>query len=70
MTWVLLGLGLVLVLEGLALALAPSRIEQVLSFLASLPPERLRLIGLLAVTAGLILIWVFNQLSPQGALGP
>jgi uncharacterized protein YjeT (DUF2065 family) len=54
----------VLVLEGLALALAPSRIEQVLSFLASLPPERLRLIGLLAVTMGLLLLWAYRQLAP------
>jgi len=64
MTWALLGLGLVLVIEGLALALAPSRVEQVLAFLASLPPDRLRLIGLLAVTSGLMLIWGFRQLSP------
>ena len=49
MTWLLLGLGLVLVIEGLALALAPSRIEQVLAFLASQTPDRLRLIGLKAI---------------------
>jgi uncharacterized protein YjeT (DUF2065 family) len=64
MTWVLLGLGLVLIAEGLALALAPSRIEQVLTFLASQPPERLRLIGLLAVTIGLLLLWAYRQLAP------
>jgi uncharacterized protein YjeT (DUF2065 family) len=64
MTWVLLGLGLVLIAEGLALALAPSRIEQVLTFLASQPPERLRLIGLLAVTMGLLLLWAYRQLAP------
>jgi len=63
MTWALLGLGLVLVIEGLALALAPSRIEQVAAFLATLSPDRLRLIGLLAVTAGLILLWAFRQLA-------
>ncbi|WP_434613447.1 DUF2065 family protein [Tabrizicola sp. M-4] len=63
MTWALLGLGLVLVIEGLALALAPSRIEQVAAFLATLSPDRLRLIGLLAVTAGLILLWAYRQLA-------
>ena len=52
MIWLLLGLGLVLVIEGLALALAPSRIRAVLEFLASLPPDRARLIGLLAVALG------------------
>lgn len=63
MTWALLGLGLVLVIEGLALALAPSRLEQVLAFLASLPPDRLRLIGLLSATTGLILLWIFRQIT-------
>lgn len=52
MIWVLLGLGLVLVIEGLALALAPSRIRAVLEFLAALPPDRARLIGLLAMALG------------------
>jgi uncharacterized protein YjeT (DUF2065 family) len=58
MTWLLLGLGLVLVIEGLALALAPSRIEQVLAFLASQPPDRLRLIGLAAIATGVLLVWI------------
>ncbi len=57
MSWVLLGLGLVLVIEGLALALAPLRIEQVLLFLASQPRDRLRLIGLGAVATGVLLVW-------------
>ncbi|PLL11069.1 DUF2065 domain-containing protein [Tabrizicola sp. TH137] len=62
MTWVLLGLGLVLVIEGLALALAPSHIRAVLEFLASLPPDRARLIGLLAMTGGTGLLWLAFRL--------
>ena len=56
MIWLLLGLGLVLVIEGLALALAPSRIRAVLEFLAALPPDRARLIGLAAMATGTALV--------------
>lgn len=63
MTWLLLGIGLVLVIEGLALALAPSRIEQLLAFFATLPTDRLRLIGLAAVATGVLLVWTARQLT-------
>ena len=53
---VFLALGLVFILEGLVLTLAPSRITQILALLASLPEETRRLLGLLAVTAGGILL--------------
>lgn len=56
MATILLALGLVLIFEGLIFALAPDRVEEVLRLLASLPPETRRLIGLLALTAGGILI--------------
>ena len=52
----LLALGLVFILEGLVLALAPSRIEQILAMLASLPEDSRKLIGMLAITAGGILL--------------
>jgi uncharacterized protein YjeT (DUF2065 family) len=63
MTWVLLGLGLVLVVEGLALALAPSRIEEILAFFARLPLEARRTIGLAALAAGITLIWLARTLA-------
>jgi len=62
MSWVILGLGLVLVIEGLALALAPSRIRQALDYLASLPPDRTRLLGLAAVAGGTALVWLARHL--------
>lgn len=62
MSWVLLGLGLVLVIEGLAIALAPSRIEQVLAFLATLGHDRRRLIGLTAVAIGVVFVWLAQRL--------
>jgi uncharacterized protein len=53
---VFLALGLVLALEGLVLALAPRRIEDALRFLASLPADQRRLIGLCAVAVGILVI--------------
>lgn len=51
-------LGLLLVVEGLVLALAPSRIEEVLDFLRSLSVENRRMIGLAALAAGVLMIWL------------
>ncbi|MDQ2065769.1 DUF2065 domain-containing protein [Xinfangfangia sp. CPCC 101601] len=57
MTWVILAFGLVLVVEGLALALAPSRMEEVLRFFASLSRDRRRVLGLVSLAIGVALIW-------------
>ena len=57
MTTVLLAIGFVFLLEGLVLALAPSRLEEALRLLQALPPETVRLVGLLAMTAGGIFVW-------------
>ena len=58
MTQVVLALGLVLAVEGLVLALAPRRIEDVLRFLASLGLDQRRMIGLGALGLGVALIWL------------
>jgi len=58
MTTLLLAIGLVFLLEGLVLALAPSRLEEALRLLQTLPAETIRLIGLLAMTAGGIFVWL------------
>ena len=62
MTEILLALGLVLAVEGLVLALAPSRLEQVLALLASLGRDRRRLVGLVSVALGTGLIWLARHL--------
>lgn len=54
----LLGLGLVAIVEGLLMALAPSYLRAALEMIAALDPERRRLLGLLAVTVGVALVWV------------
>ena len=63
MTTLLLAVGLVFVAEGLVLALAPSRLEELLAQLARMPAELRRQIGLLAITLGAILLWLANWLS-------
>jgi uncharacterized protein len=56
-----LGLGMVLVIEGLVFALAPSRLEDLLKLLTSIPVETRRLIGLDAMALGAVLVsWAIS----------
>ncbi len=57
MAALLLALGLVLVVEGLVYALAPSAVEDMLEALRRLPVDQRRLIGLAALAVGIALIW-------------
>jgi uncharacterized protein len=50
--WVL-ALGLVAVIEGLVLALAPSRLEEMMAALVRLSRDQRRFVGLCAVAVGL-----------------
>ena len=52
-----LALGLVLIVEGLAYALAPQLLARMLEILRTLPENALRQVGGLAVVLGLILVW-------------
>ncbi|MEL7254672.1 MAG: DUF2065 domain-containing protein [Pseudomonadota bacterium] len=63
MEYVLLALGLVLILEGLVYALAPSLIEQMLAALRDLSVEARRLIGFFCIVMGLIFVWCAHQLG-------
>ncbi|NOD75030.1 MULTISPECIES: DUF2065 domain-containing protein [unclassified Ruegeria] len=63
MGMILLAFGLVLIVEGLAYALAPSLIERMLEALRSVPEQARRLMGLLCVISGLILLWGAYQLG-------
>ena len=54
----LLGLGLVLVFEGLVLALLPNRLEELIQMISNIPPETRRLLGLGAVAIGVVLVWM------------
>lgn len=63
MSWIFLGIGLVLVIEGLVLALAPSRIDGLLAALRSIPPQTRRVIGLGAVALGVLLVYFGKALG-------
>jgi uncharacterized protein len=63
MSLILLAIGLVLVVEGLAFALAPSRMEEIVAMIASLSPERRRVIGLAMLAAGVLLVWAARALG-------
>lgn len=52
----LLAVGFVLIVEGLVLALAPSRVEDALRLIAAIPPETRRLIGFGALALGVLLL--------------
>lgn len=55
MATILLAIGLVLAVEGLVFALAPSRLEDLLQALSALTPETRRLIGMVAMACGAVL---------------
>lgn len=63
MSLILLALGLVLVVEGLVFALAPSRLEDLLALIARIPVDTRRLIGLGAMALGVALIWLARGLG-------
>ena len=54
---IVLALGLVAVIEGLALALAPRRWEDLLRTLAAMSADTRRLIGVLLVALGVAIVW-------------
>ena len=60
---ILLALGLVLILEGLVYALAPSLIEELLKALQSLSITQRRQIGILVLALGVVLIVMARQLG-------
>lgn len=63
MSTLLLALGLVMIVEGLAYALAPSLIERMLEALRALPEGAVRQVGLLIAVSGLIVVWLAWQLG-------
>ncbi|NSX55039.1 DUF2065 domain-containing protein [Parasulfitobacter algicola] len=57
METILLAIGLVLIVEGLVYALAPSLIEDLLAALKNLSLDQRRMIGVLCLVIGLFFVW-------------
>ncbi len=55
---ILLGIGLVLVIEGLVFALAPSRLDDLVAMMAAMSRDQRRMIGLVALALGVLLVWL------------
>ena len=58
--WTILiaGLGVALALEGAAYALAPVKMQDFLRQISQLSPDQLRLAGLFALSAGVLIAWL------------
>ncbi len=63
MTVLILAFGLVMILEGLAYALAPSLLQRMLEMLSAMPQAAVRQIGALVLLAGLVLVWLAFQIG-------
>lgn len=62
MAYFLLGVGLVLVVEGALYALAPRYLKIIIQQMGGLSESHLRRGGLLALMAGVLIIWVSQNL--------
>nr|WP_203595236.1 DUF2065 domain-containing protein [Salipiger sp. PrR002] len=55
------GIALVLVIEGLVYALAPSLVERMLEALRDMPLEMRRFLGLATLITGVLLLWIARR---------
>lgn len=62
-TDILTGIALVLVIEGLVYALAPSLVERMLEALRQMPLETRRTLGLATIITGVLLLWIARRFS-------
>ncbi|WDL81779.1 DUF2065 family protein [Aeromonas bestiarum] len=61
LTSILMGLGLLLLFEGLGPLLMPKAWQQMLRLLIDQPPEQLRRIGGSLVVAGAVILWMLSH---------
>lgn len=60
MTDFLTALALLLVIEGMVLALIPHRLRWLLDRMAEMPPEALRVGGLVSASVGVLIVWLLR----------
>lgn len=63
MGYIILAVGLVLAVEGLAISLAPTRLEEALALLARLSRDQRRILGLATLATGVALIWTARHFA-------
>ena len=63
MSEILIALGLVAIIEGLVIALAPNRFEEILKFFASMQPQDRRWLGFIFIALGAIWIYIVSILN-------
>ena len=57
----IIAIGLVFFVEGLFLAIFPSRIKSILELIKNTPENKLRLLGLVFLIIGFLLIWYIKS---------
>ena len=58
MTDLMVGIGLVLVIEGVIYAAVPSAMKRMMSRLFDMPDQNLRLAGVISVAVGVLIVWL------------
>lgn len=58
MTDLMVGIGLVLVIEGLAYAAAPSLMKSVMAQMQGTSEQMLRIIGAISIALGVVVVWL------------
>ncbi|MCY4261062.1 MAG: DUF2065 domain-containing protein [Rhodobacteraceae bacterium] len=59
---IIFGLGMVAVIEGLVLALAPRWLEKTLHRISSIPIETRKMMGLGLIAVGVLILWTAKSL--------
>ncbi|MEC3862244.1 DUF2065 domain-containing protein [Mesobacterium sp. TK19101] len=54
------GIAMVLVVEGLVYALAPSLLERMLALMSALPENVIRRLGLATLATGVAILWIVH----------
>jgi uncharacterized protein len=60
MTDLVVGIGLVLVIEGLAYAVAPALMKSMMAQMQDAPDQALRAVGVVAVALGVLIVWLIR----------
>ena len=57
----IIAIGLIFFVEGLFLAIFPSRIKSILALIKNMPENKLRLLGIVFLIIGFLIIWYIKS---------